>query len=148
MHPLCQFSCHKFSCMNRRIYRMGYAHHVDSHRTVKAKLLRNSRYFIGCQHYAEPQQHIVRECHQSKEQQGCLHKCRKADRYNLLAPLIEAVRIATGNAEHIQRTDRYLNEQNAATLDIGEKHLDYAVSKGDQGEDVEQPDAEIQGGTE
>lgn len=51
--------------------------------------------------------------------------------------MIEAVRIATGNAEHIQRTDRYLNEQNAATFDIGEKHLDYAVSKGDHAQQIQ-----------
>ena len=57
--------------------------------------------------------------------------------------MIEAVRITTGNAEHIQRTDRYLNEQNAATLDIGEKHLDYAVGKSDQRKDVEQIEADI-----
>ena len=104
---------------------------------LKSRVLRNSRYFIGCQHNAEPQQHIVRECHQSKEQQGCLHKCRKADSYNLLTPLIEAIGISSRYAEHIQRADRYLNEQNAAALDIGEKHLDHAVGEGDHAQQIQ-----------
>ena len=42
---------------------------------VKAKLLRNPRYFIGCQHNAKTEKHISRKGQKFEEQQGCLHKC-------------------------------------------------------------------------
>lgn len=40
-----------------------------------------------------------------------------------LAPLAKAVGVPSGNAEHIQTSNRHLNKQNAAALNILEENL-------------------------
>ena len=101
---------------------MNDGRHVDLHRTVKTELLRDARNFVGRKHDAEPQQHIVRKGQQPQEQKRCLHEGCEADRRDLLHPLVEAVRVAPRHAEHIQRTDGHLNQQNAAAGNVGEEN--------------------------
>ena len=101
---------------------MNDGRHVDFDRTVQAKLLRDARHFVGRQHDAESQQHIVREGQQSQEQERCLHKGGQADRRHLLHPLVEAVGVTPRHAEHIQRPHRHLDQQNAAAGNVGEEN--------------------------
>ena len=101
---------------------MNDGRHVDLHRTVKTELLRDARHFVGRKHDAEPQQHIVREGQQPQEQERSLHKGGKADGSHLFHPLVEAVGVAPRHAEHIQRTDGHLNQQNAAAGNVGEEN--------------------------
>ena len=110
---------------------MNDAHHVHLDGAVEAELLGDTRHLIGCEHNAKAKEHVIRESEQTEEQQRCLHERRQADCRHLLAPLIEAVSIPTGNAEHIQTSDRHLHEQDAAALDILEEDLDHAVGKSD-----------------
>ena len=60
---------------------------------------------------------------QSRDQDRSLQKSRETKPYDLLAPLVEPVQISAWDAEHIQTADRDLDEQNAAALEIGEKHF-------------------------
>lgn len=70
---------------------------------------------------------MIREREQAEEQQRCLHECRQTDSRHLLAPLIEAIGVSAGDAEHIRASNCHLNEQDAAALDILEEDLDHAV---------------------
>ena len=79
---------------------------------------------------------MIRKCEQAEEQQRCLHERCQTDCSNLLAPLIEAVGVSTGDAEHIQASDCHLHEQDASTLDILEEDLDHTVGKGNQTQKV------------
>ena len=121
---------------------MNDGRHVDFDRTVKTELLRNARHFVGRQHDAETQQHIVREGQQPQEQERCLHKGGQADRRDLLHPLVEAVGVAPRHAEHIQRTDRHLNQQNTAARNVGEKDFDHAIPERKHSEEIQK--AEMQ----
>lgn len=113
--------------------RMDNAHHVDLDGAVEAELPGDPWHLIGCEHDTQAREHMIGKCEQAEKQQRCLHERRQTDCRHLLAPLIEAVGITTGNAEHIQQaSDRHLNEQDAAALDILEEDLDYAVGKGNQ----------------
>ncbi len=53
-------------------------------------------------------------------------------------PLREPVRIPSRHGKHIQRAHRHLHEQDPAALDILEKHLDHAIRKGDECQQIEQ----------
>lgn len=57
---------------------------------------------------------MIREREQAEEQQRCLHECRQTDSRHLLAPLIEAIGVSAGDAEHIRASNCHLNEQDAA----------------------------------
>ena len=102
---------------------MDNAHHVHLDGAIKAELLGDTRHLIGCKHNAEAKEHVIRESEQAEKQKRCLHKRSQADRCYLFAPLIEAVCISAGNAEHIQTSNRHLHKQNAAALDVLEKIL-------------------------
>ena len=86
------------------------------------------------QHQPQPQQGVVVEHHQPRHQDGGLQKSGEAQRDYLLAPLGEAVTVAPGDAEHIQRPHRNLDEQDTAPLQVGEKHLDHGVGHQDHAE--------------
>ena len=105
---------------------------------LKSTLLGNPGNLIRRQHNAESQQHIAGEGQQAQKQKRCLHERRQADRRHLFHPLIEAVAVSSRYAEHIQSAYRHLHQQNAAALDVLKENLNNAVSKGNQGENVEQ----------
>ena len=67
-----------------------------------------------------------------------MQECSQTQGNDLLAPLIEAVCIAPGNREHIQRTNRHLRQKNAAALDIGEEDFDNANGKGNHSQQEQQ----------
>ena len=123
--------------------RMNDAHHVDLDGAVEAELLGNPRHLIGGKHDAEAKEHVIRESEQTEEQQRCLHERSQTDCRNLLAPLIEAVGVSTGDAEHIQTTNCHLHEQNAAALDILEEDFDHSVGKGNQTQKVEKSESHL-----
>ena len=86
------------------------------------------------QHQAQPQQGVGVEHHQPGHQDGGLQKRGKAQPDDLLAPLGEAVAVAAGDTEHIQRSHRDLDEQGAAPLEAGEKYLEYGIGHQDHTE--------------
>lgn len=102
---------------------MDNAHHVHLDGAVEPELLGDTRHLVGCEHDAEAKKHVIRESEQTEKQKRCLHKCSQADRRYLFAPLVKAVGIPSGNAEHIQTSNRHLHKQNAAALDVLEKIL-------------------------
>ena len=110
---------------------------------LKSRVLGNPRHLIGGKHDAEAKEHVIRESEQTEEQQRCLHERSQTDCRNLLAPLIEAVGVSTGDAEHIQTTNCHLHEQNAAALDILEEDFDHAVGKGNQTQKVEKSESHL-----
>ena len=57
--------------------------------------------------------------------------------------MYEAIRIAPGNTEHIQCAHGHLDQQDAATFDIGEKDLNHTVGECDQRQDIEQAGADF-----
>ena len=75
---------------------MNYAHHVDLHRAIQAKLLGDAGDFPSRQHDAQSQQEIVLEREQAQKQQGRLEESRQAQGEDLLAPLAEPVCVAPG----------------------------------------------------
>ncbi len=75
-----------------------------------------------------------------RNKRGGLQESSQANSNDLLAPLVKAVRISSGNAEHVQGSHRDLNQQDAAPLDIGEENFDDAVCKGNERQNVKQAD--------
>ena len=106
--------------------------HIHTDGAVEAKLLCNTRHFVGCQHNAKSKKHVVLECQHSKKQKCSLHKCRQTQSCDLLAPLVESIGVSSGNGEHIQFTHSDLNQQDTTALDVGKEHLDHAVGKGNE----------------
>ena len=117
---------------------MNDAHHVDFDGTVETELLSDPGHFVCREHDSKSKEHIVREGHQPEEQKSCLHKSGQANGRNLLAPLIEPVRVSAWDAEHIQTTDCHLNEKNTAALNVLEEYLHDAVGKRNQTQKTEQ----------
>ena len=138
-------SCYTSRQIDSSGSRMNNAHHIDLDGAVEAELLSNSRHLIGCKHNPKAKEHVIRECEQTEKQKRCLHKRSQADRCYLFAPLIEAVCISAGNAEHIQASDRHLHKQNAAALDVLEEDLDHAVGKSNQAQKVEKVEGHLGG---
>ena len=124
---------------------MNDAHHIHLDGTVEAELLSNSRHLVGCKHNPKAEEHVIRESEQTEKQKRCLHKRSQADRRYLLAPLIEAVGIPSGNAEHIQTSNRHLHKQNAAALDVLKENLDHTVGKSNQAQKVEKVEGHLGG---
>ena len=71
---------------------------------------------------------MVLEDHESSDEDGGLQKSSQAQTDDLLHPANEAIQIAPGDAEHIQRAHGDLNEQNAASLEVGKKHFQHCIS--------------------
>lgn len=124
---------------------MNDAHHIHLDGAIKAELLGDSRHLVGCKHNAEAKEHMIRESEQTEKQKRCLHKRSQADRRYLFAPLVKAVCISAGNAEHIQTSNRHLNKQNAAALDVLKENLDHAVGKSNQAQKVEKVEGHLGG---
>ena len=124
---------------------MDNAHHVHLDGAVESELLGDTRHLVGCEHDAEAKEHVIRESEQAEKQKRCLHKRSQADRRYLFAPLVKAVGIPSGNAEHIQTSNRHLHKQNAAALDVLKENLDHAVGKSNQAQKVEKVEGHLGG---
>ena len=77
---------------------------------------------------------MVLEHHKARHQNGGLQKGGQAQADDLLHPLYKAIHISSGNAEHIQRSNGNLDEQDAAPLQVCEKDLDHRVGHKDDAE--------------
>ncbi len=106
-------------------------------------MLGDSWNFVCRKHDSQAEQHIVGEGQQSEKQQCCLHKRRQAQRGDLLHPLIEAVGVASGHAEHVERTHRHLHQQYAASRDVLKEDFHDAVRKGNHAEEINEAHADV-----
>lgn len=70
---------------------------------------------------------MILEYHESRHKNGRLEEGSQAQPDDLPRPAGEAVQITARHAEHIERADRDLNEQNAAALEVGKEHLNDRV---------------------
>ena len=75
---------------------------------------------------------MILQHHQPRDENGGLEKGGQAQTDDLLAPAHESVQISSRDAEHVQAAHRDLDEQDAAALQVGEKHLDHGVTHHDE----------------
>ena len=74
---------------------------------------------------------MILEHHESRNEDGGLEKGGQAQADDLPHPAHKAVQIAARDAEHIKASHRDLDEQDAAALQVGEKHLQHRVAHED-----------------
>ena len=77
---------------------------------------------------------MVLKDHQARYQNGGLQEGRQAQVNHLFAPLDKAVCIASGDAEHIEASHGDLDEQDAASFEVGEKDLNHSIGHHDDAE--------------
>ena len=111
------------------------AHNVGSGGGIQSEGPGDSGHLSRGKHEAQPQQGVFPEHHQSRHKDRGLQKGRQAKPDDLLHPLDKAVHIPPGDAEHIEAPHGNLDEQDAAPLQIGEKHLDHSVGHHNDAED-------------
>ncbi len=70
---------------------------------------------------------MILEYHESRHKNGRLEEGSQAQPDDLPRPAGEAVQITARHAEHIERADCDLNEQNAAALEVGKKYFNDRV---------------------
>ncbi|MPM58983.1 hypothetical protein SDC9_105819 [bioreactor metagenome] len=71
---------------------------------------------------------MIRNDHKPGHKDGRLQEGGQAQADNLLAPLDKAIHISPRDAEHIQGAHRNLNEQDAASLEIGKENFDHGIA--------------------
>ena len=133
-----------------RLGRVNRTHDIGVGGGVQAESPGDAGNLPGGEHQPQAQQGVVLENHQARHQYGGLKECRQAQADDLLDPLDKSVNVAPGNAEHVKAAHSNLDEQDAATLQIAEKHLDYGVGHEDDAEQQhegagEDAQAEVQG---
>lgn len=104
---------------------MDNAHHVHLDGAVEPELLGDTRHLVGCEHDAEAKKHVIRESEQTEKQKRCLHKCSQADRRYLFAPLVKAVGIPSGNAEHMLSWVGRMNDVRSRVAEIVNAEIIY-----------------------
>ena len=93
---------------------------------------------------------MVLKHHESCNQDGGLEEGGQAQADDLPHPTHKAIQIATRDAEHIERADRNLNQQNAPAFQVGKKHLQHRIAHKDHAKkehDGAGDDAETKVGT-
>ena len=118
-------------CCLGRVYR---AHDIGVGGGVQAESPGDAGNLPGGEHQPQAQQGVVLENHQARHQHGGLKERSQAQSDDLLDPLDKPVYVAPGDAEHVKTAHGDLDEQDAATLQIAEKHLDYGVGHEDDAE--------------
>ena len=110
------------------------AHDVGSRCGIQAKGTGDPGHLPRGEHEPQSQQGVVLEHHKARHQNGGLQKGGQAQADDLLHPLYKAIHISSGNAEHIQRSNGDLDEQDATPLQVCEKDLDHRVGHKDDAE--------------
>ena len=93
---------------------------------------------------------MVLKHHESRNEDGGLEKGGQAQADDLPHPAHKAVQIAPWDAEHIEAAYRDLDEQDAASLQVGKKHLQHRIAHKDHAKEKHNgagDDAETKVGT-
>ena len=93
---------------------------------------------------------MILEHHKSRNEDGGLEEGGQAQADDLPHPAHESIQIATRNAEHIEAAHRDLDEQDAASLQVGKKHLQHRIAHKDHAKEKHDgagDDAETKVGT-
>ena len=114
--------------LGSHIHSVAHAHHIDLHRGVQSVHLSYPRHFRCRQTKTYAEQRVGQIGQQTYEQDVRLQKGCEAGRYDLSAPGKKAVCKASWNTEHIQASDCYLTQQDAASLDVCKHYLHRAVA--------------------
>lgn len=109
--------------IDRSRCRVYGTHHIHMGACVKSEVLRNTRHFVSREHNAKTKQRMRLHRDQSHHEQCRLHERRKAKCYDLLAPARKAFCHTSWETEQIQATYGDLREQDATSLDVGEKSI-------------------------
>ena len=102
---------------------------------VQAEGAGDPGHLSGGEHEAQTQQGVILEYQEARHQDSGLQKRRQAQGNDLFDPLDKAVRVAPGDREHIEAPHGDLDEQDAAPLEVAEKHFDHRVSHKDDAEE-------------
>ena len=119
---------HGFGGVHGGLRRVDGAHEVRLGAGVQSERPGDAWHFASGQHQPQPQQGVSAQHHKPRREDGRLQKCGEAQADDLLTPLDEAVHVAAWDAEHIETAHRYLDEQDAAPFQVGEKHFDDGVA--------------------
>lgn len=87
--------------------------------------------FACGEHESNAHQRVVFEHHKSRNEDGGLEEGSQAQADDLPHPAHKAVQIAPWDAEHIEAAYRDLDEQDAASLQVGKKHLQHRIAHKD-----------------
>ena len=82
---------------------------------------------------------MVFKDHKSRYKDRCLQKCCQTQPDHLLDPLRKSVNVTSRNAKHIQRSDRDLNQQDTAALEVREKHFYNSIGHQNNAENQHDP---------
>ena len=102
-------------------------HDVGSGGGVQTKGACDSGNFPRGEHEPKAQEGLLPEHQQSRHQDGGLEEGGQAEADDLLDPLDKAVGVPAGDAEHIQSAHGDLYQEDAASLEIGKKDLNYRI---------------------
>ena len=107
--------------------RVDRTREVGLRRGIHAKAARNAWDLARREHKPHAHERMVLEYHESRHKNGRLEEGSQAQPDDLPRPAGEAVQITARHAEHIERADCDLNEQNAAALEVGKKYFNDRV---------------------
>ena len=110
------------------------AHDIGSGGGVQTEGPGDPGHLTRGEHEAQSQQSVVLKHHQARYQNGGLQEGRQAQANHLFAPLDKAVCVASGDAEHIEASHGDLDEQDAASFEVGEKDLNHSIGHHDDAE--------------
>ena len=116
-------ACHA----DRGACRVDRTREVGLRRGIHAKAARNAWDLARREHKPHAHERMVLEYHESRHKNGRLEEGRQAQPDDLPRPAGKAVQITARHAEHIERADCDLNEQNAAALEVGKKYFNDRV---------------------
>ena len=98
---------------------------------VQAEAAGDAGNFACREHEPHAHERVVLEHHESRNEDGGLEKGGQAQADDLPHPAHKAVQIAPWDTEHIKASHRDLDEQDAPSFQIGEKHLQHRVAHED-----------------
>ena len=117
--------------IHRGLCRINGARNIGLCCGVQTEAAGDTGYFTSREHEPHAHQRVIPEHHESRNEDGGLEKGGQAQADDLPHPAHKAVQIAPWDAEHIEAAHRDLDEQDAASLQVGKKHLQHRIAHKD-----------------